>query len=98
MPWLSGAATWAYFAATQYILGIQPQYNALKIDPCIPNIWKGFTVERIFRKKRFIIKVENPNSMEKGVKEISLNGETIKGNIIPLNNLKQNNEVLVLMG
>ena len=35
--WLSGTASWVYQAATKYIMGVQPQYNGLKIDPCIPG-------------------------------------------------------------
>ncbi|MBN2521497.1 MAG: glycosyl transferase, partial [Bacteroidales bacterium] len=98
LPWLSGAATWAYYAATQYILGIQPQYDGLKIDPCIPADWKEFNVERNFRGKTLHIKVENSDGKEKGVKEIIINGEKIHGNNIAIEKLKLNNEVLVIMG
>ena len=37
--WLSGTATWCYHAATQWILGIRPEYAGLRIDPCIPSSW-----------------------------------------------------------
>ncbi|HUW95508.1 MAG TPA: glycosyl transferase, partial [Anaerolineae bacterium] len=39
--WLTGTASWAYQAATQYILGIRPTYEGLLIDPCIPAEWDG---------------------------------------------------------
>jgi len=35
--WLTGAAAWSYFSATQYILGIRPEIDGLRIDPCIPS-------------------------------------------------------------
>jgi cellobiose phosphorylase len=38
--WLTGTAAWNYYAITQYILGIKPEYNGLSINPCIPNNWK----------------------------------------------------------
>jgi len=98
LPWLSGAATWAYYAATQYILGIQPDYKGLRIDPCIPSLWKEFAVRREFRKKILNIKFQNDSGVQKGVKKITINGEEIKGNFIPLNKMKKNNEVLVVMG
>ena len=41
VPWLTGAASWAYYAATQYILGIRPDYKGLLIDPCIPAKLEG---------------------------------------------------------
>ncbi|MDZ7262101.1 MAG: N,N'-diacetylchitobiose phosphorylase [candidate division KSB1 bacterium] len=97
-PWLSGSAAWAYYAATQYILGIQPDYYGLKIDPCIPSSWKEFKVRREFRKKVFDIKVQNDGGVQKGVKKIILNGEELEDNLIPLDKMKKYNTVIVLMG
>jgi cellobiose phosphorylase len=96
-PWLSGTASWAYFAAAQYILGIRPDYDGLMIDPCVPE-WEGFTATRRFRGKVVNIKVENPNKVEKGVKSMTLNGESIDGNVVPFAKMKDVNEVVVVMG
>jgi N,N'-diacetylchitobiose phosphorylase len=98
LPWLSGAAAWSYYAATHYILGIQPDYNGLRIDPCIPSSWKEFSIKRKFRKKIFDITVYNKAGVQKGVKKIFINNEEITDNLIPLNKMKENNEVLVEMG
>ena len=98
VPWLSGAASWAYYAATQYILGIRPDYKGLLIDPCIPADWKEFTATRRFRNKMLNIKVTNPNGVQKGVKKITLNGQTIEGNLIPVSKMQKENEVVVEMG
>ena len=98
VPWLTGAASWAYYAATQYILGIRPDYKGLLIDPCIPARWKEFTAIRRFRNKTLKIKVANPIGVQKGVKKLILNGEAIEGNLIPVSKLKKENEVLVKMG
>lgn len=98
LPWLSGSATWSFYAATQYILGIRPDYDALIIDPCIPSSWKSFKAERIFRGKNLKITIENPHGMQKGVKSIEINGDTIKGNRIPVNQLAEQNQVKVTMG
>jgi cellobiose phosphorylase len=98
VPWLTGAASWAYYAATQYILGIRPDYTGLSINPCIPASWKGFTVTRRFRNKTLNIKVVNPAGVQKGVKEITLNGQALSGNLIPLSKMKAINDVQVVMG
>jgi len=98
VPWLSGSATWSFFAATQYILGIQPEYNGLRIDPCIPSEWKEFKVTRVFRGKHLTIKVSNPNNVQKGVKKLTLNGKDLLGNFIPVGNLLAENQVEVQMG
>ncbi len=98
LPWLSGSATWSYYSATQYILGIQPQYNGLKVDPCIPSEWKEYKITRRFRGKIFNIKVENNNSIEKGVQKIILNGKELNSNLIPQDLFETENHVLVIMG
>ncbi|MFC2137894.1 GH36-type glycosyl hydrolase domain-containing protein [Bacteroidota bacterium] len=98
LPWLSGSATWSFYAATQYILGIQPEYDGITIDPCIPNDWDGFKVIRNFRGKRLSIIVKNTNTVEKGVKKMIVNGTEISGNFIDIENLKDNNTIEVIMG
>ena len=98
LPWLSGTASWAYYTAAQYILGIQPEYSGLKIDPCIPSDWKEIKVRRKFRKKILNITIKNENNIQKGVKKININGKEINGNLIPFEQMQDTNEVIVFMG
>jgi cellobiose phosphorylase len=98
LPWLTGTAAWAYHAATNYILGIRPEYQGLRLDPCIPSSWKSFSVERRFRKRWLSIRVRNEKGVQKGVRHVVLNGETLPSNFIPFERLNDRNEVLVVMG
>ncbi|HDQ45127.1 MAG TPA: N,N'-diacetylchitobiose phosphorylase [bacterium] len=98
LPWLSGSATWSYYAAAQYILGVRPEYEGIRIDPCIPPGWKGFSVRRRFRGEILEIAVENPDGVEKGVKEIFLNDKKINGNLILFEQMGEENSVRVVMG
>lgn len=76
-PFMTGSSGWAYYAATQYILGIRPDFDALIVDPCIPADWKEFSVRRKWRNAWYEIHVSNPAGVEKGVKEIRLNGNAV---------------------
>lgn len=96
-PWLSGTASWAYFTAAQYILGIRPDYNGLLIDPCIPA-WEGFKATRRFRGNIINIVVKNPNKVEKGVKSITVDGKAVTGNVVPADMLSNGCNVEVIMG
>ncbi len=98
IPWLSGSATWAYYAATQYILGIRPDYDGLIVDPCIPTAWESLNVTRIFRGKKVNIQVDNRNGVQKGVKKMVVNGREVDGQKIQAHHLKEKNEVEVVMG
>ncbi|MFW6286521.1 MAG: GH36-type glycosyl hydrolase domain-containing protein [Candidatus Sumerlaeota bacterium] len=86
--WLTGCAAWTYVAATQHILGIRPEYDGLRVDPCIPSDWSGFTVRRKFRGKAVVIRVENPESVCKGIRKLSVDGREIDGNIVPVSTLE----------
>jgi len=75
--WLTGTAAWAYVAATQYILGIRPDYDRLIIDPCIPPHWSGFKAVRHFRGTVYQIEVLNPERISRGVKSITVDGQPV---------------------
>ena len=98
LPWLSGAATWAFYSSSQYILGIKPDYKGLLINPCIPESWDGFEIMRRFRGKEIKISVKNPNKIQKGVKTVFLNGKKMESNLLPIELLKDQNQVEVIMG
>ncbi|GIO41715.1 GH36-type glycosyl hydrolase domain-containing protein [Paenibacillus apis] len=80
--WLTGTAAWNYVAITQAILGIQADFTGLKIDPCIPSAWDGYEITRVYRGDTYVIKIENPNHVSKGVKSMTVDGKEVQGNII----------------
>ena len=82
--WLTGTASWNFYTITQYILGIQPDYDGLKIEPCIPKDWKGFNVTRKFRGATYKIKVINENAVCKGVSKVIIDGKEHSSNILPI--------------
>lgn len=96
--WLSGTASWIYQAAIKYILGIQPTYEGLLIDPCIPKAWKGFKITKIFRNATYEIEVINPNSINRGVKQIVVDDVFVDGQLIPILEEGKKHQIKVLMG
>ena len=96
--WLTGTAAWNFVAASQYILGIRPDYKGLMIDPCIPKKWEKFTASRHFRGARYNITVLNPNKVYKGVKEVMVDGKKISSNILPVFEDGKEHRVVVVMG
>ena len=80
--WLTGSACWNFIAASQWILGIRPDYKGLIVDPCVPKSWKGFQVKRIFRGSTYFITVRNPKGVSKGVASMTIDNKKVEGNII----------------
>ncbi len=77
--WLTGTASWTFISISQAILGVYPDYDGLKIAPCIPDDWKEYTVRRVFRGSRYVIHVRRTGSPS-----MTVNAQPVAGNVAPL--------------
>jgi cellobiose phosphorylase len=96
--WLTGTAAWNWAAISQDILGIKPGYDGLTIDPCVSNDWKEYTVTREYRGAIYNITIKNPAGVCKGVGSLTVNGETVQGNVVPVQVEGSVNTVEVTLG
>ncbi|MBI4928222.1 MAG: glycosyl transferase [Anaerolineae bacterium] len=81
--WLSGTAAWNYVAVSQWIVGLRPELDGLRVDPCIPAEWDGFSAVRRFRGTEYHIAASNPRHVCKGVVRMTLDGKELEGNLLP---------------
>ncbi len=96
--WLTGTAAWNFVAVSQFILGVTPDYDGLKIDPSIPKAWDGFKITRSFRGAEYDIEVKNPNHVSKGIASVGVDGKPIDGCILPAFGDGAAHKVTVVMG
>ena len=85
--WLTGTAAWNYVAITQWICGIRPELNGLRVDPVLPASWPGFTATRRFRGAEYQITVRRAGTLDSGLAEgagVRVNGRQIAGTLLPL--------------
>jgi cellobiose phosphorylase len=85
--WLTGTAAWNFVAITQWILGIRPELDGLRVDPVIPSAWPGFTSTRRFRGATYEITVRRAGTLDSGLAEgagTRVNGDQIAGTLLPL--------------
>ncbi len=82
--WLTGTAAWTFLSVSHGFLGIRPDFDGLRIDPCIPADWDGFTVTRRFRGATYHITVRNPHHCRRGICELRIDGRSVPGNSIPV--------------
>jgi len=80
--WLTGTASWTYVAGTQWILGIRPSYEGLRIAPVIPRDWPGFSARRVFRGVTFEITVKRAG--EGNNVSLVVDGTPVEGDVAPL--------------
>ncbi len=81
--WLTGTAAWTFYAASQGILGVKPDYDGLKLDPCLPKELKEVVITRKFRGSTYDIHIENLSGDEKGSVIVKLDGQQLDSCILP---------------
>ena len=96
--WLTGTAAWTFCNLSQAILGVQPSYKGLTIDPCIPEDFGDFQLTRRFRDAMYYIDVVNPDHVQKGVQKVTVDGKDYDGCLIPFEEGKKEYHVTVHMG
>jgi cellobiose phosphorylase len=61
---------------------VRPEYEGLRVDPCIPRAWKGFTVTRVFRGDTYQISIRNPRRLCRGIARLVVDGKPLTGNVV----------------
>lgn len=96
--WLTGTAAWTFVNVSQYILGIQPDFDGLHIDPCIPTELESLRITRHYRGADIHIDIQNPEHVEKGIQSMEIDGKPVPGNCIHPDGKKKEYHVTVVMG
>ncbi len=83
--WLTGTAAWNFVALSQYISGLRPEYDGLRVEPRFPKHIKTAEMTRIYRGVTYKISVINKNptgnvslTVESG--NASINGTVVSSN------------------
>jgi len=79
--WLSGTAAWNYVAITQWILGIRPTLDGLRLQPVIPADWDGFRAIRRYRGATYHIEVRRRGRGNNV--SLLVDGVPIEGTLVP---------------
>ena len=82
--WLTGTAAWNYVAVTQWILGIRPELEGLRVDPVLPAAWGDVEVTRRFRGSTYRITIRKAPGTTGRVRRLTVDGRAVEGTLVPL--------------
>ena len=58
--WLTGTAAWNWHTVTEFLLGVHPEYDGLRIEPCLPaDRFPSYKVVRRFRDAEYELTIRN---------------------------------------
>jgi cellobiose phosphorylase len=80
--WLTGSASWNFVAISQWILGVRPELDGLRIDPVLPSSWEEVTVRRRWRGATYEITIRKAAGVCGRVRSLTIDGQSIEGNLV----------------
>jgi cellobiose phosphorylase len=95
--WKTSTGGCLYLAFLECMFGVRPDYDGLRIDPCIPRKWRRCSVIVVYRNATYRITVRNPRGSVKGVKRIEADGRRVEAGLVPWFGDGREHDVDVLM-
>jgi cellobiose phosphorylase len=97
--WLTGSSVWMYRIGLDWILGLRTSLKGIMINPGIPKDWDKLKITRKYQGKTLDISIDNSAGVNKGIKQISINGLDFSGDWINVHDFQSEKiEVKVIMG
>jgi cellobiose phosphorylase len=81
--WYTGAAQWLHRVVTHWVFGVRPDWNCLRVDPCLPPEWTTVHMTRPWRGCTYRFEIRRAPHVPVGEVEVSLNTEKIASGEIP---------------
>lgn len=77
--WYTGSAAWLHRIVAEWVMGVRPEWEGLRVDPCLPSGWDRARVTRNWRGATYEIAIERG-----GASGLTLDGRPIEGTLLPV--------------
>jgi len=92
--WYTGSAGWMYRLIVESLLGLKLEVDKLRVAPCLPADWKGFTLHYRYRETFYHITVLQTREGN-GEMSVTVDGVERQDKVIPLVDDRQEHSVEV---
>jgi cellobiose phosphorylase len=95
--WYTGSASWLYRVAMEAILGLRRQGSFLRFEPCVPANWPSYEIIYHYGLAKYRIHFDNKGA-GRGVRSVTLDGNPVMDEGVPLTEDEHTHDVLVIIG
>ncbi|MEM1013757.1 MAG: glycosyl hydrolase family 65 protein, partial [Planctomycetota bacterium] len=100
--WYTGSAGWMFRLVVESLLGLKLRFvdgrHELHLSPLLPEGWDGFNFNYRHRNTHHQVRVTRTTPEARRVASITVDGEAIDGDVIPLQEDQQPHEIIVELG
>ncbi len=83
--WYTGSAAWLHRVVGEWVLGVRPEWDGLRVDPCVPPDWRRARVVRPYRGGTVTVAITRTEGST-GTR-ITLGGKPMDGTVVPAERL-----------
>jgi len=81
--WYTGSAAWLHRVVAEWVLGVRPEWDGLRLDPCLPPGWNEAAMMRPYRGSTLSIAITRAPGVSPGSpRRITLDGKGMDGTVI----------------
>ena len=95
--WVTGSYAWLNTVLINEWIGAKPDYDGLRVQPCLPSAWPEASIARTWRGATYNIQIRNPHGLEGGRVELVVDGKPFPGNLLPAFADGKTHEVIAIM-
>jgi cellobiose phosphorylase len=82
--WFTGSVSWFLFVGWEGLLGIRPEFDGLRVAPCVPRSWTRWNVRRVWRGAAYNFEFsKNRGSVGSRVVRLVVDGRKQPSDLIP---------------
>lgn len=81
--WYTGSAAWFHRVVHEWVLGVRPEWDGLRIEPCLPPSWPGAEVVRPWRGATYRVRIERGDVADGAAASVELDGQPLPGTLVP---------------
>lgn len=81
--WYTGSAQWLHRVVCERVLGVRPEWDGLRLDPCLPPGWDEARMRRPWRGATLDVTIARDGSLAPGEVRVAVDGKPLDGTLLP---------------
>jgi cellobiose phosphorylase len=82
--WYTGSAAWLHRVILEWVLGIRPEWDGLRVQPCLPPSWPGANCRCVYRGSTYTIEIKRRQDRSPARTATAvLDGRELPENLVP---------------
>lgn len=81
--WYTGSAQWLHRVVCEWVVGVRPEQDGMRFDPCLPPAWDTVRMTRPWRGSTLEVTVVSDAALDPGEVRVEVDGRPLESRLLP---------------